>query len=258
MTAKLLATVGLLVLAVAVLLGLGTWQVYRYFDKQSTEQRFDERIAQPPVEWSGVAAPTTNDVDFRRVHLAGAWDNAHAMFITARMRYGILGEELVTPLQPDNGGPAVLVNRGWYPVTERAGVLPGLLAEERADIEGLGREAPDARASRTPEGHWSWLDTVGMAAELPYPVVPWMVIQGTRATGEESRDPQQGLPVQVYSGFRADTPHVEYAATWYGLALALVAVALLRFRQRGQGDPSLAIPPLPEQPTAPRRPHQAP
>lgn len=245
---KLLATLGVLALALVVLLSLGTWQVYRYYDAEATEDRFEERIADPPVQWSDTEAPAAEAVDFRRVQVTGTWDNEQTQFLTARMRYGILGEEIVTPLIPDQGGPAVLVNRGWYPVAVREAVVPEMLAEERASVEGLGREAATDTASRTPDGHWAWLDVYGIGRELAYPVVPWFLIQGTRATGEESQNPEQGLPVQVYSGFTSDTPHVEYAATWYGLALTLIAVAAIRLWQRGSSDPSLAIPPFPGPP----------
>ena len=251
---KLLATLAVLTLALVVLLSLGTWQVYRYFDAEATEDRFEERIAQPPVQWSDTEAPAADAVDFRRVQVTGTWDNEQTQFLTARMRYGILGEEMVTPLIPDQGGPAVLVNRGWYPVAVRDAVVPGMLAVERASVEGLGREAATDTASRTPDGHWAWLDVYGMGRELAYPVVPWFLVQGTRATGEESQNPDQELPVQVYSGFSSDTPHVEYAATWYGLALTLIAVAAIRLRQRGSSDPSLSIPPY-AGPTPPRQSH---
>jgi surfeit locus 1 family protein len=143
----------------------------------------------------------------------------------------------VTPLIPDAGGPAIFVNRGWYPLEERDRVLAQLAAESTATIEGLGRAAPKpegasvaitgSTAGRTPEGAWAWFDIPSMSAELPYPVVPWQLVQGTRDTGDLRPPP---LPAQTWGTEVSTSPHLEYALTWYGLAAALIVIAIVRIR----------------------------
>ena len=205
----------------------------------------NERIAAPPIEWDGVVAPEPEAVRFRRLTISGVWDNERSTFLSTRVRFGIIGEELVTPLRPDGGGPAVLVNRGWYPLSERERVLAELLAEPRgpvsspagSEVSGLARLLTGAPARRTPAGAWSWFDVASMAPGVPYEVVPWLLVQGT-LVGDPSDDTglDRALPLQTFTAFSADTPHLAYATTWYGLAVALLATAAIRLRGERRGD----------------------
>lgn len=233
------AALGVVVLAVAVLLGLGSWQILRMREMSETADRFDRRIAEPPLAWPPAdAAATDADTDaiadtyrFRRVTVSGTWDFPRSQFVTARIRYGLLGEEIVTPLRPDDGGPALLINRGWYPLEERGAVLADLATVERGEVEALLQEAPTGAVARTPDGAWRWFHARAMAAEIPYPVAPYRFLAGRLATDAEATTVlSRTLPVQLYDGYRSDTPHLEYALTWFGLAAALVATAIIRVR----------------------------
>lgn len=168
------------------------------------------------------------EVAWRRVHLVGTWDHRGNMVLANRVRYGLKGEELVTPLLPATGGPAILVDRGWYPASERDRVLAALGAEARADIEGLGVDASGRTARRTSLGTWTGLAPESMAEAAGVPLLPWAVIQGTAVSGD-IRPPAGGaLPVQRFSPFVNTTPHLQYALTWYGIGVALIGVAVAR------------------------------
>lgn len=203
-------------------------------------------MAAAPLEWRSDPPLEPAEVDFHRVRVSGRWDQARTMTLANVARYGTRGEEVVTPLLPDGGGPAILVNRGWYPLVERERVLADLGREERATVEGLGRTAsrPEGAslvvtgttAGKTPDGSWAWFDIPSMARELPYPVVEWRLIQGTR----DPRDPQppRELPVRYWGTEISSEPHMEYALTWFSLAAALAVIAVLRLRaeRRGGGN----------------------
>lgn len=218
----------LLATACAALFGLGTWQLQRHQWKQDLVAARSASLAAPPFEAPEVLGLARAEVAWHRVHLAGTWDHQRSMVLANRVRYGLKGEELVTPLLLDAGGPAILVNRGWYPASERDRVRAALDAEPRAEIEGLAVDASGRTARRTPQGTWTGLAPESMAAAAGIPLQPWVVIQGV-AVANDTRPPADGtLPVQRYSPFVNTTPHLQYALTWYGIGVVLVGVAVAR------------------------------
>lgn len=237
------ALLALLALAVAVLLGLGTWQVQRYTWKQGVIEDRAARLAAPPLEAPAVLESSTDDVEWHRVHLRGTWDHPRSMVLANRIRYGLRGEELVTPLLTDGGRTAILVNRGWYPESERTRARAALDAEATADVEGLAFDASGRSARQTAQGTWTALDPASMGESAGMRFLPWAVLQGT-ATTDDLRPPEGGaLPAQRYRPYENTTPHVQYAITWYGIAAVLVAVAVARFvvaprRARRAGAPA--------------------
>lgn len=219
----------LLALAVAVLFGLGTWQIQRHQWKQGVVAERAARLAAPPLEAPTVLDLPPADVTWRRVHLVGAWDHSRSMVLANRVRYGVKGEELVTPLLPASSGPAILVDRGWYPETERDRVRATMDAERQADIEGLGVDAAGRTARRTPQGTWTGLAPEPMSEATGIPLRSWAVIQGTAVANDILPPADGALPVQRYRPFVNTTPHLQYALTWYGIGTALVGVAIARF-----------------------------
>ena len=227
----------LLALSVVALVALGVWQLGRFFEKGDLEAERDARIAAPPLTLDGsAAARSPQELDYRRVAVTGRWDHERALTVTGRIRFGLRGEEVVEPLIRDGGGDAILVNRGWYPLTERERVLADLARTPRATVVGLARAAAGGSASETRPGVWTRYDVLAMAGSLPYAVEPWALIEGDLLEAP-LRVPPRELPVQGYVGYENAVPHGEYAATWFGLALALTVTAYFRLLRRRPGGP---------------------
>lgn len=219
----------LLALAVAVLIGLGTWQIQRYQWKQDVVAERTARLAAPPLEAPAVLDRPPAEVAWRRVRLVGTWEHGRSMVLANRIRFGVKGENLVTPLVPAAGGPAILVDRGWYPETERDRVRAMLDAEQQADVEGLGVDASGRTARRTPRGTWTGLAPESMSEAMGTPLRSWAVIQGVAAANDTQPPAGGALPVQRYRPFVNTTPHLQYALTWYGIGAVLIGVAIARF-----------------------------
>jgi surfeit locus 1 family protein len=234
------STLGIIVLltsAVAVLCALGTWQVIRLQQSRDAEAHQETRIAEAPLEWRSELPLSAEAVDYRRMRVTGRWDNERTMLIANRVLYDVLGREAVTPLLPSDGGPAILVNRGWFPDSRRDEVLAALAAERTATIEGLARVRDDLQPGRAlPSGEWTRLDPAVMARGFPYPVVEWQLVQGRRETVVDERSAPTTFPVQRYAVGGHQPPHLDYALTWFGLAAALVATAVIRFRPGRRQD----------------------
>jgi len=223
----LLALIGAVIV---LLLGLGVWQLQRNDWKQGLVAERNARTDDAALTVEDARALDLDQLDYRRLGDAAAWDTDRSFVLANRARFDTKGEELVVPLLIAPGGPAILVNRGWYPDGQRA-AAEAALAARPAIIEGL-ISVHTRSAHQTAAGTWTGIDPVAMGATLPYDVLPWIVIEGQRTAWDAT--PDGILPVQRYAAFANTTPHMEYALTWFGLAAALIAVAGIRFRpQRG-------------------------
>lgn len=238
---------GLLVpalLAFAVLVALGSWQLHRKVWKEALIADLDARLAaQPeplpvPQTWSTLD-PKENE--YQRVKFTAVFDNSKEALVYAtasafRPDAAGLGYWIFTPARVAAGG-IVIVNRGFVPegwkdpATRVAG-------EVSAPVEIVGvLRWPDARHWFTPPddpSHNLWFarDPAAIAsAEGLDAVAPFYVEQ-------EEPAPPGGLPQPGKLVVRLPNNHLQYALTWFGLALALVAVfaalAVKSIREEGQ------------------------
>jgi len=101
---------------------------------------------------------------FRRVLVKGRWDHAHTMLLSPRVREGVHGFHVITPLIRDNGS-TILVDRGFVS-REFADSIP---EPEENEVEVLGMlRMSQKRNFFTPdnkpdEGEWYWTDVEKMA-----------------------------------------------------------------------------------------------
>ena len=136
---------------------------------------------------------------------------------------GVLGHHLLTPLVRADGA-AVLVDRGWvpadkaHPAARRQGQLAGTV-----EVSGIARyRADDLPGWFTPDNQpaehlWFSYDLPAMAAALGLELLP-VVIEADAAPNPG------GLPVGGQTRTELPNNHLQYAITWYGLAIALLAI----------------------------------
>jgi surfeit locus 1 family protein len=227
---RLLLAPGLVSLVgVAILLGLGAWQIERMGAKQRLIARVEQRSTQPPQAlppeqaWSELQP---KGYDYTRVQLSGLFQHdkeAHLHGLLPRgSRDAVQGYFILTPLlRPD--GSTVLINRGFVP-TERidpATRRDGQVAGEQTII-GLMR-APQPRGWFTPpddpaRNSWFTRDpkAIGEAFGL-HRLAPFVV--------EADAAPNPGgLPVGGTTVVTFRDNHLQYALTWFALALSLIGV----------------------------------
>ena len=224
-TSGIIALIGLVFVA---LVSLGIWQLSRNDYKHTLQQERTAAIAASPLLISEAVGRHIEELEYHRLVLEGEWDYGHIQIITNRTRYGLRGEELYVPLIPKGGGPAILVNRGWYPSPERTYVLNTL--ESNTPDNGLILGQLKSGRTSTANGIWIRFDLNSIAAELPYDVAPFRVLAGELRSVPYQRLPNK-LPVTGYQGYRSTTPHMQYALTWFGLAITLVITVSTRFWQ---------------------------
>jgi len=227
-----------IVAGVAVLCALGSWQVYRLQWKEALIAQVESRIASPPVALARVEErwDETRDVDFQPVQLYGTFDHSAEQYYYNTYK-GQAGWNVYTPLRLEDGRTA-LVNRGFVPEplrdpsTRVDGLLQGVV-----ELTGLARNPPAGKPNsfmpdNEPQKHtffWKSIDEMAAAAGLDRDeLVPFFVDAG------ESPTPG-GWPLGGTTRISFPNNHLQYAITWYGLALALLAVGVAFLRSRRGG-----------------------
>jgi surfeit locus 1 family protein len=230
-----------ILIALGVLVALGTWQLERRAWKEALIAELDRKLSAPPADlparerWPQLDAGTD---EFRRVAFPAEF---------------LPGEEALvytsgSSLRPDVSGPGywvfaparlaggslVIVNRGFVPEgrqdlkTRGEGRARGVI-----DIVGVMRW-PEQRGPFTPKDEpaknlWFARDPAAMAAAKNWGnVAPFYVDQ-------EAPLPPGGLPRA--GPLKASLPnnHLQYAVTWYGLALVILIAGLVFLRARARG-----------------------
>lgn len=226
--------------ALALLIGLGVWQLERLAWKEGLIAAINEGLRQPPVTleeppdaWTALAG-----AEYRPVSVTGRFRHGEERHLFA-VQDGEMGWHVYTPLET-RGGNVVMVNRGFVPETlkDPARRAAGQVAGE-VTVQGLLRRPgvrgwfePDADAVRNV---WYWRDLAGMTASLPEAdrarVLP-LFVEAAAEPANPGGWPRGGVT-------RLDIPnrHLEYALTWFGLAATLLAVfgAFAWSRLRGAG-----------------------
>ncbi|MEO3432113.1 SURF1 family protein [Inquilinus sp. CAU 1745] len=222
----------------AILIGLGTWQVQRLHWKQDIIATIDARMEAEPT-----AMPASFDDPkewaYRRVFVEGVFDHDHELHLASRVHDGQVGVHVVTPLartDPAGEGETILVDRGWVPADRRAPeTRPDSQPAGEVRVEGVLRVSRgqgwmqpenDARANL-----WFWLDLPAMADAAGMEAAPQVILEAApTAPG--------ALPIGGQT--RVDIPnnHLEYAFTWYALAATLLGVYLAFHWRRPPHRPS--------------------
>lgn len=216
--------------ALIVLVALGTWQVQRLHWKQDLIDKLKSRsvatAVAPPTEGTPL-----DDYEFQHVRMTGTYRHDDELYLVNRSLNGNPGLHVLTPLVPADGGKAILVDRGWVPFERRN-------PENRADGQVTGAVTVDGIVRlQKPPGYftppnepanntWFYVDTaeMGAAADLPLRAGYYIVADKAGLPG--------GFPVGRQWRLDIRNDHLEYALTWYSLAVALLVIYILYHRRK--------------------------
>ena len=223
-------------LAFAVLVGLGTWQMQRRAWKLGLIERIEVRTHDEPISLTSAKEhwKRDGDVEYYRVVLVGRFRHDEERHLYT-VEEGKPGWRILTPLET-SGGDVVLVDRGYVPeelkdpAARGQGQIPGTveLVGRAGEPVAPGWFVPAGDAARN---QWFARDVAGMAASLPADVagrvVPFML-------EAEAEPVPGGWPRGGMTRLAIPNRHLEYALTWYGLALTLLIVAFFLARSRAR------------------------
>ncbi|MSP91506.1 MAG: SURF1 family protein [Myxococcales bacterium] len=243
---ELVPTLVMLV-CLGILLALGNWQTGRYRQQTALVERYHAQHDVAPAVQAAAELAAGQDrearLQFRRVALRGTVDAAHVHWLTARYMLGQRGFGVLVPLvladAPSAGPRALLVDLGWVPEGKEATLLRSLATEAtsgktrvvrgrlhvvpaalRAGIPGS--DAPAGQHLQRPT--WRAPNPTAIARTTPGLDPELLVLAGEQATGRTVDPAQVPLDGYAYPVRPLPMKNVEYAVTWYGLALTCVAV----------------------------------
>lgn len=211
-------------LAAAVGVSLGNWQMNRARYKEAIERKLTERQSAMPVTL-GKAANDIDEMEFRRVRMTGEFVDTWPIYLDNRPLQGRAGLYLVMPLKIQGTEQYVLVMRGWLPrdPVDRAKLPIIPTPSGNITIEGVARR------------------NAGQLLQLgkPEALRPGAIVQNLDNHQFEQASKLSVQPIfieqtnTVQDGLVRDWPrpsagvdkHLGYAFQWYGLA----ATALIFF-----------------------------
>lgn len=124
----------LLVIVLAVLLAMASWQWRRAAEKEALQARQDSQQNLPVLDLDAALKLSQADprqLAGRQLVVKGRYLPGYRVALDNQMRSGVAGYELHQVLQPPGGLPAFLVNRGWL-ITDRDGG-PAAPADDSSD-----------------------------------------------------------------------------------------------------------------------------
>ncbi|MGB7334244.1 MAG: SURF1 family protein [Salaquimonas sp.] len=233
-----LIIVASITIVMALLIALGTWQVNRLHWKELLIERVELYLAADPQPVSTIlqeVASGSGELDYRPTNITGIYlpDQAFLEFTTHNGRSG-WNQFAVLNLRDAEDGSLLryaFVNRGFIPFEAKDNWQSvARLPSEEQKITGLLRVAPASKpGSFMPdnlplEKIYYWRDLVSMATSIgldPDSVALWYVDEGIPGKPEVA---QGAFPISGTTIISFSNNHLQYAVTWYGLALALFGV----------------------------------
>lgn len=226
--------------SLVVLVALGLWQLERLEWKEALIEERQSRSGAPAIALpEDLARP--QDLQFRAVRVQGRLLHDRELYLAARAFNSQVGFHVVTPLALDDGR-ILLFNRGWIPdarrdpATRPEGQLAGSL-----ELTGLVRLPGWTGFSwlmpeNQPEKNvWFWVDPPAMAEAAGLGPGDGRVISEIFLDAGPAANPG-GLPKGGQTRLELPNDHLQYALTWFALALALAVIYVLYHLRRDPED----------------------
>ena len=220
------------VIGIAILIGLGVWQVKRLHWKEALLAKIAalEAAAPIPVGQALAGGIASTDLDFVRV-TASCPDIETTPYLKLYAVREVAGFRLITPCAL-SGGPykTILVDRGFVAQDQVQNLKPGQGRRLDQPIVGVLRKG-DVRNFLTPEnmpgqGLWYWRDIPAMAASLGVTDAAPTFLMLERPAPQGFGPTPAPIPADIPNN------HLQYALTWFGLALSLLGVYLASLWKR--------------------------
>ncbi len=237
----------LVLLAVlALTLSAGRWQLGRAEQKVELQQRMAAAAGAPAVDATVLAARDPAGFAWQPVSAVGRFDAARVVFLDNRLRDGVAGYEVLTPLRLAGSHRVLLINRGWIAAPPQRDRLPSVRTPEgEVRVTGVA-VLPSARFMELREGtdeaarwqnwtierarsRWS-LDLLPFALLLEQPAMA--APDGAALDDGLARNwPRPDVGIDKHRG---------YALQWFSFALIAVVVwavlGLRRVPEEGADD----------------------
>jgi surfeit locus 1 family protein len=234
-------------IAVAVMIRLGIWQLDRLDQRRTFNTRVEAQLAENPLELSAQNLESDlYSMEYRTALVRGEFDHQRQVVLRNQDWQGRLGVHMLTPLMIEGTEAALLVDRGWIPYEDFTG---GNLSQYdyagQPQIEGIIRRSQSkpaigGRADQVPAPGearleaWNWINVSDISQQLPYQILP-VYLAALPASGEQSLPFRSELELDLSEG-----SHLGYAFQWFIFA-AILGIGYpfyVRREEKGQDENS--------------------
>jgi surfeit locus 1 family protein len=226
--ARLTVPILFTLVSVATFIGLGTWQIDRKAWKEALIETLDQRLSADPTELPPLARwadMQRADDEFRRVKLRVEFPSGREALMYSgapALRPDIKAPGyFVFALARTRDEAALVINRGYVPQPiGQAGsyAAPSGVVEVVGALRWPEAATPFVRPYDPAAGIWFVRDHVAMAAHNGWGAVAPFYLE------LESPQPAGGFPRAGALRPKLRNEHLQYAITWYGLALVVVVM----------------------------------
>ncbi len=237
----------LAIIAMAVMVRLGIWQLDRLTQRRAFNARVQGQLEQPTLEMSGSALEADlESMEYREVHIVGEYDPAYEVALRNQVWNNQFGVHLITPLHITGSDRAILVDRGWMPYEDfESGKWAKFAEPGQVEVRGMIRVSqtratigfrrdPIPAPGEGPVNAWNNLNVTRIAQQVPYKLLSVYIQQAPDPTW--TKMPYRSLPeIELTEG-----PHLGYAIQWFSFALIL-GVGYPIYVRRQEGETSQPI-----------------
>jgi cytochrome oxidase assembly protein ShyY1 len=230
---------GLLAIAVVFAIAcvfLGRWQYHRFQDKYAADHLVGRNYRSAPVGLgqlvpSAAAALPAKDI-WRSVRVAGSYDVEHQVLVRNRPFDGAYGYEVLVPLLPAGGGPALLVDRGWIPSGQTGEAPDSVPTAPTGPVTVTAHLLPSepAKSATLPTGQFASIDLAEIATRTSPPLLRAYGVLSTESP-RPATTPSL-LPEPDDGGYWG--VNLSYAFQWGLFALAGLAFPFVFLRRRAR------------------------
>lgn len=208
----------------AVLCLLGNWQVERLAWKLDLTEKLELRYGLPPIAIPSTVSDT-DDWLYRHVSVTGRFLHTREMPLYGVGPNGRPGYDLFTPLLSKEGR-YVIINRGWVPEDmKEQSSRPETIKAGEIKVTGVLRKswqkerfAPENDLARN---LWYYGDLQAMAKAQDLDKVFPMYLYADKSSIEGE------YPIGGRTRLKLVNNHLDYAMTWYGLAIVLLVIYII-------------------------------
>jgi surfeit locus 1 family protein len=216
-------------------LALSVWQMERREWKRDILDRIAANQSAAPIALDALLKADPLRREYGRVSVSGRFLHDKEFHLAARSRGNDVGIQVVTPLRTDRG-QIVLFDRGWVP-SEKKDPKTRAEGQIEGDVKLVGvvrrsqvqrQFAPDNAPDKNV---WFHVDVPLMrqlAGGKPDPLLDSFFLEA-----DANHNPG-GLPIGGQTQLDIPNDHLQYAITWFLLALALIGVYLSYHWENGR------------------------
>ena len=226
LTPRWVLTTLLVIAAVGVLIRLGIWQLDRLEWRRAFNTRVLAQIDQPALDLNGAFDPAAlYDMEYRQAVVTGEYDFSQQVLLRNQEWENQPGYHLLTPLRIAGRDDAVLVDRGWIPLTAADDLSPydapgvvsvrGQLRRPQTKPDFGGIPDPTLTPGETRLSAWNIVNVERLQGQMPYPLLP--------AYLQQAPDPNRTAPPypSLTEPEITEDSHASYALQWFSFAAIL-------------------------------------